>query len=63
MVSDAVKAFFRIYSILIGFECTFQLGLRKLCSKKFGLNIWAPIPIQRYENTSGYDTEEQPQMY
>ena len=22
----------------------------KFCSKKNGLNIWAPIPIQRYEN-------------
>ena len=24
--------------------------------RKFGLNIWAPMPIQRYKNTSGYDT-------
>ena len=24
----------------------------KPCAKNFGINIWEPIPIQRYENTS-----------
>ena len=28
----------------------------KLCSKRFGLNIWVPIPIQWFENMSGCNT-------
>ena len=28
--------------------------LYKPCSNNFGLNIWAPISIQRYKNNSGY---------
>ena len=27
------------------------------CSQKSGLNIWASISTQWYENTPGYDTE------
>ena len=37
----------------------FQLGSKsfdKSCSKKFELSIFGAIPIQRYENMSGYDT-------
>ena len=37
----------------------FSAGLRSFytpCSKKFGLNIWVTILIQRYAYTSGYDT-------
>ena len=30
----------------------------KPCSKTFGLNIWAPIPIKHYKDTPGYDTGE-----
>ena len=43
----------------LGLKCTSQADLRsfyKPGSEKFGLNIWEPIPIQRYENTSTYDT-------
>ena len=28
----------------------------ELCFKTFQLNIWASIPIQWFENTSGFDT-------
>ena len=37
----------------------FQLGSKsfdKSCSKKFELSIFGAIPIQQYENMSGYDT-------
>ena len=59
MVEDSNKNIFRILSILIGLKFTFHPGLwsfYKPCSRKLRLNIWALIPIQGYENTSGYDT-------
>ena len=59
MVEDSIKNIFRILSILIGLKFTFHPGLwsfYKPCSRKLRLNIWALIPIQGYENTSGYDT-------
>ena len=37
----------------------FSAGLTsfyKVCSKKFGLNIWVLIPIQPNKYTSGYST-------
>ena len=30
----------------------FHRSFYKPCAKKFGINIWEPIPIQRYDNTS-----------
>ena len=59
MVEDSNKNIFRILSILTGLKFTFHPGLwsfYKPCSRKLRLNIWALIPIQGYENTSGYDT-------
>ena len=47
---------FRISRLL---KCTSSPGLRsfyKLCSKKFGVSIMAPIPIQQCKNVSGCDT-------
>ena len=52
---------FGVWSIKIGFKCTSQSGLRyfyKPCLEKFERNIWAPIPTQWYENTSGCNTED-----
>ena len=51
--------FFRTQSIQISLKFTSQPSLWSLykpCSKRFGLNIWVPVPIQRHEYTSGYDT-------
>ena len=48
----------RFTSIWIGVKWTPQPGRRsfyKPFSKKCGLNIRAPVTIQRYENMSGYD--------
>ena len=43
-----VRKTIKILSIKICLKCTSSFGLRpfyKRCSEKFGLNIWAPIPI------------------
>ena len=39
---------------------TWSRSFYKPCSKKRGLNFWVPVPFQRYENTSGYDTDYSP---
>ena len=60
MVLGALRKLFRIQSILLGLKCTSQSGLRsfdKPCSKTFGFIVWAPITIQWYKNTSGYDDD------
>ena len=60
MVLGALRKLFRIQSILLGLKYTSQSGLMafdKSCSKTFGFIIWAPITIQWYKNTSGYDND------
>ena len=53
-MENATVMYLSIISDIVLGESSFKITLRFLTFYQFGVRIWDPIPVDRYQNPSGY---------